>query len=395
MKTVRHFGALAGAFLLFGPLAANAQIAYVNLGSPSQKIDGFGCSSAWSGTMSPAQAKSLFGTGQGQLGLTILRVRIDPTGNNSAEKTNAAIAHSHGAKVLASPWTPPVGMKSNDNTVGGMLKLNEYGAYAQFLARSSKTLGADWVSIQNEPDAHVHYESCDWTGTQIDLFCRKYAPAIGKPVVIPESQNFDFSLSDPTLNDPAACSHVAIIGGHVYGPGPRVYANAIKHGKRVWMTEHYINGQDIGACMQIAKDINDCMDNQMSAYIWWFGFAPTSMSGCNILHGSSVLLNGDVLGQYARFIRPGYVRVNATYNPAGTVYVSAYKGAGRVVIVAINTGKLTTRTTFQIQNGHVSRLFPVQTDPFEKMAALPAVKAVKNAFTVSLPLQSVTTFVGD
>ena len=62
---------------------------------------------------------------------------------------------------------------------------------------------------------------------------------------MPEAYNFDFRLSDPTLNDPEACKYVSIIGGHLYGTTVREYRLAHKKGKEVWMTEHLVNDQSL------------------------------------------------------------------------------------------------------------------------------------------------------
>jgi glucuronoarabinoxylan endo-1,4-beta-xylanase len=377
----------------FAPIAAQAQES-ITLNSTSQTIDGFGASSAWSGTMSSAQAATFFGTGSGQLGLTLWRVRIDPGGNNSAEAANAAYAHNYGAKVLATPWTPPASYKSNDNTIGGTLKTSEYAAYASYLDSSANTLGVDYVSVQNEPDANVNYESCSWTGAELETFCQNNANSIGHSVVMPESQSFNTSYSDPTLNNSTADSHITYIAGHLYGTNPFTYSNALSHNKHVWMTEHYYNGTDIGTCMTIAKEINDCMDNQMSAYIWWYAFF--SGAGCDIVNGSSALLNGDVIGQYAKYVRRGYVRVNATYNPVGSVYVSAYTGGGHAVVVAVNTATSSQSTKFTFSGGTVTELSPVvQTDASESLKTISNIAVSGDTFTTTLPAQSVTTFVGN
>lgn len=42
------------------------------------------------------------------------------------------------------------------------------------------------------------------------------------------------------------------------------------------------------------------------------------------------------MAHFSKFVRPGYVRIDATKNPEPNVYVSAYKGDNKVVIVAIN-----------------------------------------------------------
>ena len=74
------------------------------------------------------------------------------------------------------------------------------------------------LSIQNEPDWDPTCEGCVWTGTQMRDFLKNNGAGMGStPVIMPESFHFDFALSDPTLNDPAAAARVSIVGGHPYG----------------------------------------------------------------------------------------------------------------------------------------------------------------------------------
>jgi len=47
---------------------------------------------------------------------------------------------------------------------------------------------------------------------------------------------------------------------------------------------------------------------------------------------------GWAMAHYARFTRPGYVRVDAAYTTP-SVYVSAHKGGGDSLIVAIDLGE--------------------------------------------------------
>src|SRR5581483_4682229 len=102
-------------------LSAHAQTATINIASNLQTIDGFGFSTAWTPAMTSAQGNTLFGTSSGQLGFSLLRVRIDPNESWGNEPSNAATAHSHGAKVLGTPWTPPASEKTNNSTICGDL----------------------------------------------------------------------------------------------------------------------------------------------------------------------------------------------------------------------------------------------------------------------------------
>src|SRR5689334_1499593 len=76
-KTIRRL--LAPACLCL-PALAGAQTATVNFGTTQQTIRGFGGATAFLGQLTVPQATALFSPTQG-LGLSILRVRIAPTGS--------------------------------------------------------------------------------------------------------------------------------------------------------------------------------------------------------------------------------------------------------------------------------------------------------------------------
>ena len=389
--TLFLFAGLIASVMLILSTGAQAQTAFINVGANQQAIDGFGFSTAWTPVMTSAQGNILFGTGSGQLGFSLMRSRIDPNRNWANETANAQVAHSHGAKVLGTAWTPPASMKTNNSTICGDLLASQYIAYANHLNQAATAINLDFVSFQNEPDfcPNPGYESSNPTPTEIETWVANNAPTVGKPIVVPEAVNFNNSYSDPTLNNATAASHVTYIAGHFYGGGNTVHQNALNHGKHVWETEHYVNGTDIGTAMTVAKEVSDAMNNQFSAYFWWW-IMPNDPA--SFIEGTTVDLRGYVLGQFAHWVRPGKVRCSATYNPQPNIFVTAYHNNG-IVIVALNMGGSTVNQTFTIQNASgVTSMTPIQTSSSRHLTQLSAVSVANNTFTYSLPPQSVTTF---
>jgi glucuronoarabinoxylan endo-1,4-beta-xylanase len=361
------------------------------LSSVQQVVDGFGGATVWNGQLSDAEMDVLFGNANtSQIGLTICRVHFGYDGNFTDDKANATKAKSRGATILASVWSPPASMKSNGNNVGGSLNTGSYAAYATWLSDARSSFGnVDIVSIQNEPNISVSYESCNWTAQQLLDFCRNNAQNIGGAVMMPEAYNFDDSYSDPTLNDATASSRISCIGGHIYGGGLNKHTNAINKGKKVWMTEHYYDPDDIGTCMTMAKEILDCMYNNMNAYVWWY----VKTVSCNLIDsGGALKKKGYIMGQFSKYIRPGYNRVDATYNPQSSVYVSGYKGS-KVVIVAVNQGGASISQQIIIQNGTISGVTKYVTSGSKSLSNDGSITLSSGSFTTTLDAQSITTFV--
>ncbi|HCY42867.1 MAG TPA: glucuronoxylanase XynC [Prolixibacteraceae bacterium] len=378
------------AFLIFN---LNAQEAIIDVSKVKQVIDGFGASTAWHGQLTTPEADAAFKNDKSnQMGLSILRVRIDPSSSWwNDEKQNAIRAKNRGAMILASPWSPPASMKTNNNTTGGELKPSSYADYAIHLKNFCSHLGnVDVVSLQNEPNIEVGYESCNWTPAQLLTFCKNNASAIGKPVMAPEAFNFDKNYSDPILNDSTANAHVQYIGGHLYGASAYNYTNAISKGKKVWMTEKYFNPDDIETCITMAKEITDCMYNNMNAYVWWYLRQP----GCNLIEaGGKLKKKGFTMGQYSKFVRPGFNRVDATYQPKTKVYLVAFKGKDQNVVVVINQNKNTVSQIFSFKNDTVFSVKKYVTSGSKNLNDEGTLKCTSNSFTDNLDAQSITTYV--
>ena len=152
--------------------------AIVYLDSTQQIIRGFGGANAliFRPDMTPAEVQTAFGNGPGEIGMTIMRLSIPPDSTQFvANVSSAKLAESLGAKVFATPWTPPAWMKTNNSLVGGSLDTNNYVAFAAYLKSFADTMANNGaplyaVSVQNEPDFNASYQSCLWNGTSIPQF---------------------------------------------------------------------------------------------------------------------------------------------------------------------------------------------------------------------------------
>ncbi|MBM4170137.1 MAG: xylanase [Ignavibacteria bacterium] len=271
-----------------------AQEALIYLDSLQQVISGFGAANirAWRPDMTVSEIQKAFGTGPGQVGLNILRLRVPPEAAEFALNVpTAQSAHAMGVKIIASPWSPPAWMKKNNNVNGGgdpnlnRLYDTSYASYAahlksfvDFMASSGVPLYA--ISVQNEPDWNASYESCLWNASEMTKFVKEQGKKVGTRLIAPESLGFNPTIANAILNDSAAAANLDIVGGHIYGVTPSGYPLAAEKGKEVWMTEYLINSGnppsnfsiDTGwtGGLQTAKSIHDVMNAGMNAYIWWY-----------------------------------------------------------------------------------------------------------------------------
>ncbi len=366
-------------------------------GSTRQLIRGFGAANivGWRPDMTAEQINTAFGTGEGQLGFSILRLRVPSDSLSFRQQVaTAKAAWRRGVTLIAAPWSPPAWMKTSHNLVGGKLRTDCYAAFAryldsfvQYMAQNGAPLHA--ISVQNEPDVTVTYESCDYNGDDMLRFMRENAPAIGTLVMAPEGCNFNRGLSDPILNDSLATAHLGMVCGHLYGGGLGFYPLAQEKGKEVWMTEHLALDTTWVNVLATGKEIHDCMIANMNAYVWWYivrYYGPIHENGW-------VTKRGYVMSQFARFIRPGYRRIEITENPQPGIWLSAYSDGAKIVIVAINTGSKALEQAISLAGGGIVG-FSTYVTTEEKSCAAGAPIAVNGSeFTMVLEASSITTLV--
>jgi len=376
--------------------------ANIDLSTQYQNIRGFGGVNmpGWIPELTSDQVDKAFGTAPGQIGLTILRIRIPYDQTRFNQEVHAAhIAVTRGAKVVAAPWTPPPELKTNGSSVGGRLDPAFYGTYADHLLSFRDYMQSNGVpiyaiSVQNEPDATVSYESCSWDSTELISWLKAHGSKFGDTkLMAAESYKFDRSLTDPILTDSAAAEQVDIIAGHINGGGLDDYPLARTMGKEVWMTEHHLDDGSSGdawpLALDVGKEIHDCMTANFSAYVWWY----IRRSDGLLAESGRVSKRGHLMAQYARFVRPGSIRIGASAPSNPNVFVTAYNNAPGVVVVAVNTDPSPQTMTLNIKNGCVLSLTKYTTSSTKNVFDDGTVTLTANAASVTLDGQSVTTFV--
>src|SRR5690606_34003937 len=151
----------------------------------------------------------------------------------------------------------------------------------------------------------------------------------------------------------------------------------------------------------------------VSAYFWWWPAANNGADGSDLIRLSNdgsdqrvaptennlfrVFKRYYAFGNYSRFIRPGYKRIEADKHPAEDVLVTAYKDpkTGNFAVVAVNNSPKPQTVTFYLKGfpKNVHSVVPYRTSASENLKKLDAVKVKKRRFTVNVREKSVTTFI--
>jgi O-glycosyl hydrolase len=411
--------------------AASAQSVTVDLNTTYQTIRGFGGMThrVWTGYDLNASDRNLaFGNGPGQIGMTVLRIWVsDQESQWALEVPTAKDVIARGGIVFATPWSPPSSMR----VAGGnnyKLDPSKYAAFAAHLNKFAKYMkdnGAPLyaISFANEPD--WCYDWTCWTTTEVYNFTKNYAATLrehGTKVITAESFRYDKNYYNQVLNDASALKNIDIIGAHFYASDAKTansffqFPLADGKGKERWMTEHYTESKgdadmwrgyintgdqdqtpkmDTVRALDVAYEIHRALvEGQFNNYTWWYirrDYGPIKNSGAN---AGKVSKRGYCMAQYAKFVRPGFVRVSATKEPASHMYVSAFKKGDSVVVAVVNRNvQRKLDFTVPLAKGIVSwRKYTTSASKNVQDDGL--VTATNGAFSTSFDQESITTLVG-
>ncbi|MBQ9361970.1 MAG: family 43 glycosylhydrolase [Bacteroidaceae bacterium] len=369
-----------------------------------QYIDGFGgtgMNGQWGDVYTQEKVNKLWGKGEGQMGLNIMRIRINPNENNWGEYGNAvkwARRINPDVQVFATPWTPPKMYKTSKSSKyqnefgtwvwplvehswggqgsnGGTINDASIPEFADFLERYRATMEAkgcpiDIISIQNECDytptatddgvEHASYESCIYSPKQMAATVKAARAAVDPKCKIMGPETFGWgqaNYNNTLLGMKDAVDNIDIWGNHLYGSNDLSFINNVtsKTGKHMWMTEFLIDypsgySGKFSAEYDMIKSLESAMQNGYNGYVYYNML--NDFFACN--HGGSdtqLWKRAYVFSHYAKYatgktrIKSTFAGSNASSLVGGSAYVS--EGGDTISLFVLNP----TEETFTLNIG--------------------------------------------
>jgi glucosylceramidase len=398
--------------LLFGTAANSNPVITVDSTQTYQSIDGFGyCLTGGSAylinhlaaTDRNALLKELFATDSGCIGVSYIRVSIGASDLNAsvftyddmaAGQTDTAlssfslstdtydmipvlkqvVAINPNIKILGSPWTAPVWMKTNNSSIGGYLQPQYFDVYARYFVKYIQAMKAQGIRIdaitpQNEPMNPNNNPSMVLSAADEAAFIKNnLGPACKAAGLDTKIIIFDHNCGNPEyplaiLGDAAAMNYIDGTGFHLYG-GDISALSTIHNAapsKNVYFTEQWVGGPgnfpaDLG--WAVKNLIVGATRNWSRNVLEWNlandpNYQPHTPGGCNsclgaLTIGSTVSRNVSyyIIAHASKFVPAGSVRIAS--NLSGTLYNVAFKTPdGKKVLIVLNDNA--AAQTFNIQ----------------------------------------------
>ncbi|MCC6459129.1 MAG: glucosylceramidase [Saprospiraceae bacterium] len=243
-------------------------------------------------------------------------------------------------KIMGSPWSPPLWMKTNGSSIGGNLKPQYYATYAQYFvkyiqAMQAQGIALDAITPQNEPQHGGNNPSLVMSFVQQADFIKNHlgpafqAAGIGTKIIV-----WDHNCDNPAyplaiLDDPAAKPFVAGSAFHLYaGDVSALSAVHDKHpDKGLYFTEQWTGSNssfDGDLKWHLKNVIIGTMRNWSRVALEWNlandpNFGPHTPGGCSQCRGA-VTIDGSkatknvsfyIVAQVSKFVPPGSVRIGS------------------------------------------------------------------------------------
>jgi hypothetical protein len=223
-----------------------------------------------------------------------------------------------------------------------------------------------------------------------------------------DGQGYDYGHA--LWADTAAWDAFDILGVHEYDSQiafawPADVNGGVRN-KEVWQTEmsgvrhwpeegpstHIDNGVAVAGWVHSAMTVGEA-----SAWLyWWYeAYYEDDNEGLAVIQNSPTRAKRYyTVGNYSKFVRPGYTAVAMGGNSNPDVLLSAYKGpAGEMVVVAINKGATDVTVPISVINGTApATLMPTVTSASQDLDDGAPIPVTGGVFMATLPSKSVTTF---
>ncbi len=406
--------------LAFASTDGNRQSISVDEATTYQTMSGFGYtltggSALLIKNMSSAQRakllSELFGNGTASIGVSYLRISLgasdlspkvfsyndlpsgatDPTLSQFtlADDTLALIpvlqeilAINPAIKIMASPWSAPTWMKSNNSSVGGSLLPQFYNAYAQYFvkyikAMKDKGISIDAVTVQNEPQHGGNNPSMVMSAAEQTNFVKNnLGPAIRDASLTTNIIIWDHNCDNPqypisVLSDATARSFIKGSAFHLYAgditamssvhnayPDKDLYfteqwtgANGSFSGDFQWHMKNVVIGS-VRNWAKVALEWNLANDPQ---------YGPHTPGGCTECKGAITINGSDyvrnvsyyIIAQAAKFVPAGSVVIGSS-GLATTPYAAFKTPAGKKILIVMNDGSQPLRFNIKYNNKYAA-----------------------------------------
>jgi glucosylceramidase len=305
---------------------------------------------------------------EGQTDPNMEKFSIEPDRADVIPVLKEILALDPKIRILASPWSAPLWMKTSGVARGGVLKPEYFGAYAIYWVKYIQAMKAegitiDTLTIQNEPLNEKNTPSMLMLESEQDDFIKNHlGPAFQKTGIKTKITLYDHNLDHPLyplsiLRDPQANKYIDGTAFHLYGG--TIDAMTQVHDafptKNLYFTEQSVTARDGNGMMNVGRPvarivIGATRNWSKSVLLWNLAADPqfgphTNDGGCTGCQGALTIDGSNftrnlayyTVAHASKFVRPGSVRIDSS-NSETLPNVAFKTPQGKTVLIVANSG---------------------------------------------------------
>jgi glucuronoarabinoxylan endo-1,4-beta-xylanase len=238
------------------------------------------------------------------------------------------------------------------------------------------------------------------------------APALGQlehrvPIIAPESANWGSleRYSEALVAHEPALESILAFATHGYGRIAPSEQPAIQEvDGEIWQTEVSDPEQSrpddgMGSAQRVARMIHaDLTVGQVSAWHYWWLLPRGDVDDTNAAltnKGFELTRRAYALGHFSKFVRPGYLRLEATPSPAYLTFSSAFESpdGDEIVVVIASDRSLELVQEIHVPGTELRAAEMWVTDAERALVPLEPVSGAADAVTVVIPPKSIVTVI--
>lgn len=311
---------------------------------------------------------------------------IEPDMQHLIPVLKSIVALNPNIKIMGSPWSAPVWMKTNQSTIGGSLKPEYYRTYANYFVKYIQAMKAQGITIeaitlQNEPlNPHNNPSMVMTAAEQTEFIKTHLGPAFRTANITTKIITYDHNCDVPSypltiLNDPDAAKYVDGSAFHLYAGDISALTqvhNAYPN-KNVYFTEQWVGGPGnfpedfkwhiknliIGATRNWSKNVLEWnLASDQNYFPHTDGGCTNCMGALTI--GTAVQRNVSyyIIAHASKFVKTGSVRI-ASNNISNLPNVAFKTPEGKKVLIVLNESSSTQKFNIQFND----MIAPTQLSP--------------------------------
>src|SRR5260221_2946818 len=299
----------------------------------------------------------------GQTDVTLAKFNLASDQQNLITLLKQILGVNPGLKIMGSPWSPPIWMKTNNSSMGGSLKAEYYPVYADYFVKyiqgmAKEGIQIDAITLQNEPENPNNNPSLVMTAQEQAKFIKNalgpaFTAAGLTTKIIVYDHNCDHSgYPIAILNAPDAKKYIDGSAFHLYSGNSEALSEVhdAHPDRNVYFTEQWTspNGDFEGDLRWHTKNlIIGATRNWSRNVVEWNlasdpAFKPHTDGGCTecmgaLTIGNTVSRNVSfyIIAHASKFVRPGSARVASNITD-GLPNVAFVTSEGKKVLIVLN-----------------------------------------------------------